>query len=381
MENKGALAGIKVVDLSRMLPGPFCSMILADHGARVIAVEDKRYENDLFLNNLYRNKEHMSLNLKTGQGVEIFHELVRDADVVLEGFRPGTVKKLGVDYQTIREFNPGVIYCSISGYGQTGDYSQKPGHDVNYQALSGVLDMIGDPDNGPAIPGVQLGDMVGGGYNGALGIMMALFSRQKNGYGQYIDISMTDGLTGLLPLVLEMGKLSSQPLKRGDWIFSHRYACYNTYETADGRYLAVGAVENKFWKNLCEHLGCPEYAPLQYDEEKRQEIIDFFRDKFAEKTLQEWEKEFQGLEVCCEPVKNLHEVLEDPLFRQRGSIQEFPDEKGDTKPTLGVPINLEKDPGGLRTPPANFGRDTQKIVLELGYGQEYIAELQKLGVL
>lgn len=380
MDSSGVLAGIKVVDISRMLPGPYCSMLLADHGARVIAVEDKRYENDLFLNSLYRNKEHMSLNLKTGQGLQIFHELVKDADVVLEGFRPGAVKKLGVDYETIREFNPGVIYCSISGYGQTGGYSHKPGHDVNYQALSGVLDLIGDPERGPSIPGVQLGDLVGGAYSAALGIMMALFSRQRNGYGQYIDISMTDGLTGLLPLALEMGRKSGQTLQRGDWIFSHRYACYNTYETADGRYISVGAVENKFWKNLCEHLGCPEYAPHQYDEEKRQEIIDLLREKFAQKTLQEWEKELDGLEVCCEPVRNLDEVLQEPLFRQRGCIQDFPDETGNERPTLGVPIKLHKDPGGLRTQPASFGGDTERIVRELGYKEEYIDSLQEQGV-
>ena len=380
MKSKGILAGIKVVDLSRLLPGPYCSMILADHGARVIAVEDKRYEKDLFLSTVYRNKEHMSLNLKTKKGLEIFYQLVRDADIVLEGFRPGTVEKLGVDYETIREFNPGVIYCSISGYGQDSDYRHKAGHDVNYQALAGVLDLIGEPDRGPSIPGVQLGDIVGGGLNGALGVIMALFARERNGYGQYIDISMTDGVLGLLPLVLEMSNNGQIAYKRGDSIFAHRYACYNTYPTKDGRYIAVGAVENKFWKNLCEHLGCPEYTAYQYDENKREEIIQVLREKFRQKTLTQWEEELKNLEVCCEAVKNFNEVLEEPLFRQRGSIQEFEDKNGDTRPTLGVPIKFSQDPGELRTPPATFGRDTTQIIQELGYREEDIEELQRQGV-
>ena len=381
MSSKGALEGIKVVDLSRLLPGPYCSMVLADHGARVIVVEDKRYENDLFLSTIYRNKEHMSLNLKTEKGLEIFYELVKDADVVLEGFRPGTVEKLGVDYETVRKFNPRVVYCSISGYGQSGDHKYKAGHDVNYQALSGVLDLMGEPDRGPSIPGVQLGDIVGGGLNGALGIMMALFSRERNGYGQYIDISMTDGMVGLLPLALEMSNNGQLPYKRGDSVFSHRYACYNTYETKDGRYISVGAVENKFWENLCRHLGYPEYAPHQYDENKRQEIIDVFRKKFREKTLHQWEQELKHLDVCCEAVRDISEVLEEPLFRERGSIQDFPDKKNKTRPTLGVPINLEKDPGGLRTPPASFGKDTINIVSELGYEEADIKVFEKNGVI
>ena len=257
-KNNGALDGITVVDLSRLLPGPYCSMILADHGARVIAVEDKRFLADgLFFNLINRNKEHMSLNLKTEKGREIFYRLIAKADVLLEGFRPGVVDRLGVDYESVRQANPKIIYCSITGYGQNGPFRDRVGHDVNYLSYAGVLDLIGEKDHPPSIPGVQIADIAGGGMNAAIGILLALFARQNTGQGQYIDISMTDGMVGFLPAALFFRQLTGQEPKRADGILSHRYACYNTYETADGRYLSIGAVENRFWKQLCDTLEIP----------------------------------------------------------------------------------------------------------------------------
>ena len=200
MSKNGALFGITVIDLSRLLPGPYCSMILADHGARVIAVEDKRFLADgLFLNLINRNKEHMSLNLKTEKGKEIFFRLIQNADVVLEGFRPGVVERLGVGYETVRRINPRIIYCSITGYGQDGPFRDRVGHDANYLSYAGVLDLIGEADRPPSIPGIQIADIAGGGMNAAIGILLALFARDKSGNGQYIDISMTDGMVGFLP--------------------------------------------------------------------------------------------------------------------------------------------------------------------------------------
>ena len=161
--NNGALSGILVLDLSRLLPGPFCSMILADHGARVISLEDKRFlSDDFFISEVNRNKEHMSLNLKTQEGKEIFFRLINKADILLEGFRPGVVHRLGIDYDTVRNSNPKIIYCSITGYGQTGPYRNRAGHDVNFLGCSGVLDLMGEPDRPPSIPGVQIGDIAGG---------------------------------------------------------------------------------------------------------------------------------------------------------------------------------------------------------------------------
>lgn len=382
MQSRGVLSGIKVIDLSRLLPGPYCSMILADHGARVIAIEDERFRaENFFLSTVYRNKEHLSLNLKSDKGREIFFRLVQDADVVLEGFRPGVVDRLGVGYAQVKEVKQDIIYCSITGYGQTGPARDLAGHDVNYLSESGVLDIIGEPDRPPSIPGIQLGDLVGGGMNAALGIVMALLHRERTGEGQYIDISMTDGLVGLLPLVMFFRQMTGKPPERGNDLLSHRFACYNTYETADGRYFSVGAVEARFWKKLCEHLGHPEFIGRQYQEEGREEVIAVFRQIFKTKTQAEWAEELAKVDCCCAPIKNLDEVVCSELFAQREMIVQFPDPAGNQVPTLGVPIKLEKTPGSLRQAPAKFGGHTRLILHELGYSLPEIEELADKGVI
>ncbi len=377
MSKPGALSGTTVIDLSRLLPGPYCSMILADHGARVIAIEDKRFLADgLFMNIINRNKEHMSLNLKTEQGREIFFRLVKKADVVMEGFRPGVVDRLGVDYKTVRSVNPRIVYCSITGYGQTGPYRDRVGHDANYLSYAGVLDLIGEADRPPSIPGVQIADIAGGGMNAAIGILLALIAREKTGQGQYIDISMTDGMVGFLPAVMFFHQLTGREPKRADTLLSHRYACYNTYETADGRFLSIGAVENRFWKQLCRTLGVPEYASLQYDDQRRREILDFMRATFMKKTLAEWEVELGDLDICWGRVQSLAEVLDDPLFRARDVVVEIEGQDGQKTKTLGVPVKLSDTPGAVRTPPVDFGASTAAILEELGYTDADIRELQ-----
>ena len=381
MSAEGALAGITVLDLSRLLPGPCCSMMLADHGARVIAIEDKRFiADDLFITTVNRNKEHMSLNLKTFEGKEIFFRLVERADVLLEGFRPGVVHRLGIDYDTVCKINAKIIYCSITGYGQTGPCRDRAGHDVNFLAHSGVLGLIGAPDRPPSIPGVQIADIAGGGMNAAIGILLALMARERTGKGQYIDISMTDSMVSLLPLTLFLQQRTGEDPKRGETLLSHRYACYNTYETADGRYLSIGAVENRFWKRLCDHLGMPAYASLQYDEKRRHEIVDFLRTTFKQKTLAEWESELADMDICWGPVRNLQEVLQEPLFRQRNMVVDIRDQKGETTTTLGVPVKLSATPGSIRTPPVNFGESTIPILRELGYTENQIKEFADKGV-
>jgi crotonobetainyl-CoA:carnitine CoA-transferase CaiB-like acyl-CoA transferase len=217
MINKGALSDITVIDLSRLLPGPYCSMILADHGARVIAVESKQFLADgLFFDTINRNKQHMSLNLKSEKGKQIFLRLIQKADVMLEGFRPGVVDRLGVDYESVQKVNPKIIYCSITGYGQDGPFRDRVGHDVNYLSYAGVLNLIGEPDRPPSIPGIPIADIAAGGMNAAIGILLALFAREKTGRGQYIDISMTDGMVGFLPLALFFQQLTGQDPRRAD---------------------------------------------------------------------------------------------------------------------------------------------------------------------
>ncbi len=381
LDIQGAVEGIKVLDLSRMLPGPYCSMILADHGAEVIAVEDRRFKKDgLFFNDLNRNKRHMSLNLKTTRGKEIFFRLAEHADVIIEGFRPGVVKRLGVDYQTVREINQRVIYCSISGYGQTGSASNRVGHDVNYLSAAGVLGLIGEKDSLPSIPGVQIADIAGGAMNGVVGILLALYAREKTGQGQYIDISMTDGVLGFLSLPHYFSTLTGRQPKVADTLLSHRYGCYNTYQTRDGRYLSIGAVENRFWKTLCDHFQKSDYISLQYDEEKREEIIAFFRQQFLTKSLAEWEDELKELEICYAKVQTMQEVFDDPLFREREMVFDYTDNKGTEKRSFGIPVKLSATPGSLRTVPDEFGESTRNILLETGYSEEQVDSFFSDGV-
>jgi crotonobetainyl-CoA:carnitine CoA-transferase CaiB-like acyl-CoA transferase len=373
MVTRGALSGITVLDLSRLLPGPYCSMILADHGARVISLEDKKFlAEGHFVQLLNRNKEHISLNLKTEEGKKIFFQIARKADVILEQFRPGVVERLGVDYNTVKNINPRIIYCSITGYGQTGPYKNRVGHDANYLSIAGVLDLIGNKNQPPSIPGVQIADIAGGGMNAAIGILLALQSREKTGKGQYVDISMTDGMVGLLPVALFFHQLTGLFPERGDNMLSHRYACYNTYETADGKYLTLGAVETRFWKNICEKMGVPEYIPHQYDDQKRAEIIHFFRTKIAEKSLQEWTLELGELELCWSPVNNLSEAVQDPHLRERKMFVDVPHQNGSTTTTLGIPIKLSDTPGSIHREPDQFGQSTERVLKEFGYSQEEI---------
>jgi len=382
MFKPGALSGITVIDLSRLLPGPYCSMILADHGARVIAIESKQFVSDgLFFNTVNRNKEHMTLNLKTSEGKQIFFQLIEKADVVLEGFRPGVVDRLGVDYESVRKVNPEIIYCSITGYGQNGPFRDQVGHDVNYLSYAGVLNLIGEPDRPPSIPGIQIADIAGGGMNAVIGILLALYAREKTGRGQYIDISMTDGMIGFLPVALYFQQLTGQDPRRADALLSHRYACYNTYETADGRFLSIGAVENRFWKRLCDHLDVPQYATLQYDDSRRREILDFMRSTFRKKTLDEWDAELADLEICWGRVQTFSEVLDDPLFREREMILELQGKAGKKQAAIGVPVKLSDTPGSVRSAAVDFGKSTTAVLKELEYTQDQITEFTKKDVI
>lgn len=383
MLSKGALTGITVLDLSRLLPGPYCSMILADHGARVIAIEDKKqYAADgLFLPTVQRNKAHISLDLKSDAGKEIFFRLVRETDVVIEGFRPGVVQRLGVDYDTVRRVKDDIVYCSITGFGQTGPGRDRVGHDINYLGDAGVLDLMGRPGEPPTIPGVQIADIAGGGLNAAIGILLALFARQQTGKGQYIDISMTDGMLALLPVAQFWQSFSGEPPRRGDNMLSHRYACYNTYETADGRYMAVGALENRFWRALCTALTLEQYADLQYDEARRQEIIEAFQARFSQKPMAEWDDELGQKELCVSAIRTMEEALVSPLFHQREMAVEMkrPDSVPET--ALGVPIKLSETPGTIRTPCVQFGENTVQILKEFGYTEDQIEELKNQDVI
>ena len=377
----GSLQGIRVLDLSRLLPGPYCSMLLADHGAEVISIEDRRFEADnLFFTSLYRNKKHLSLNLKSEEGKSIFFQLAKRCDVMIEGFRPGVAARLGLDFETIHKRFPAVVYCSISGYGQGGSWAHKAGHDINYLSTSGILDLNGPAAGPPSIPGIQIAD-IGGSMNAVIGILLALLARTQSGKGQYVDISMTDSLLGFLSLPHYFYSESGKPPKRSNELLSHRYGCYNTYDTADGSAIAVGALEHRFWKQLCDALGVAEYIDLQFDEHKREEIVTRLRKIFRGRSGWQWEQYLQDFDVCCTRVLALSEVLAHPLFKEREMIVEHDQLDGMKQKSLGISIKLTGTPGSIRSAPAHFGEHNGEILSGLGYSEAEIEDLKSRKVI
>ncbi len=377
-----ALQGIKVIDLSRLFPGPYCSMILADLGADVLRIEDRRFEGEgPGMPTIMRNKRHMTLNLKHPRGREIFFQMARRADVILEGFRPQVAHRLSIDYETVKKENPGVIYCSVTGYGQDGPYKDMVGHDVNYLSFGGMLGLTGDQGGKPIIPAIQVADMAAGGMYAAIGIMAALFFRQITGKGQYIDISMMDGIVSMLPFPASVFWGQGKPPGRGDTLLSGRYPCYNVYETKEGSHISIGALEPRFWEALCRKLGREEYIPYQYDEgEKRSEIFLFLARTFKSKTRDEWMKELQALDVCFGKVLTLEETFKDPQVLHRRMVTDYVDPAKGKMKLLASAIKMSETPPDIRIPPARFGEHTEEVLRELGFSEAEIQDMKKDGV-
>jgi len=375
-----ALAGLKLLDLSRQLPGPFCSTLLADLGMDVLTVGQPNDPMGAGIPFLGRNKRSMTLNLKDPRGRQIFHRLAADADVVLEGFRPGVTARLGIDYATLARLNPRLVYCAISGYGQNGPYRDRVGHDVNYLGYAGVLATIGEADGPPIIPGVQLADLGGGALGGAVGILAALVARATTGRGQMVDVSMLDGSFGLNVYHALLSFLQGRAPARGRTQLTGRHACYAVYETRDGRHLAIGAYEDHFWAALCRHFGRPDLIPLQWaDGPERESTFAFFRGAFLEKTLAEWCRELADVEICFGPVNTVEEAFDDPQLRHRGMVVEMETPAGRMR-FPGPAVKLSETPASVRTPPPVFGADTDGVLASLGYDAAAVARLRAEGV-
>jgi crotonobetainyl-CoA:carnitine CoA-transferase CaiB-like acyl-CoA transferase len=376
-----ALEGIKILDLSRLFPGPYCSMILADLGADVLRIEDRRFAGEgPGMPTVMRNKRHMTLNLKHPQGKDIFYRLAREGDVILEGFRPGVTARLGIDYESIKKINEKMIYCSVTGYGQDGPYRNMVGHDVNYLSFGGVLGLNGEAGGDPVIPPIQVADMAAGGMNAALGTMGALIARQRTGRGQYIDISMLDGIVAMLPFPVSLLWGLGQNPRRGDTLLSGRYPCYSVYETREGGFISIGALEPRFWEALCRKLGREDFIPSQYDEgEKREEIFSFLRATFKTKTREEWMEELKDVDVCLGKVLSLEETLGDPQVVSRRMVTDFADPRKGKMRLLSSPLKLSDTPPDIRTAPADFGEHTEEVLGELGFNADQIEELKKSG--
>ena len=389
----GALGDVRVLDLSRLLPGPFCSMLLADLGADVIKIENPRGGdyirawpplvggNSGFHVVLNRNKRSLTLNLKAPEGRALFEQMVAGADVVLEGFRPGVMAKLGLGYDHLQRINPRIITCAISGYGQDGARAQRAGHDCNYLALSGVLSYSGR-DGLPTLSGVQIADLGGGALMAAFGITAALYARERLGTGQFIDISMTDG--ALAWNCLRWGKLLGTPEtpKPADDFLNHGFACYNLYRTRDDRFMSLGALEPQFWKAFCRAVDHPEWDRPDYFEpgEHQAQLQDAIAHLFATRTQAEWIALFEPLDCCCEPVRNLDEALTDPELVARRMVVDLVHERWGTYRQLGIAPKLSLTPGSLHSHAPELGEHSESILRQLGLSEAEIRRLRSDGI-
>lgn len=370
-----ALAGLRVLDLSRLLPGGFCSLLLADFGADVVKVEDMgagdylRADEPAFVA-LNRGKRSVRIDLKTEAGRDVFVRLVRGADVVLESFRPGVMARLGVGYERLREENAGLVYCAISGYGQDGPYAQRAGHDMNYLALTGLLGLTGEPDGPPVQAGGQIADIGGGALMAAFGILAALRERDRSGEGQFVDVSMTDGALSWLAMDAGRRLAGGTPPERGRAPLAGGLICYRPYRCADG-WVTLGALEPKFWRTWCEGVGRPEladsqFAPVGSDVHRDVEAV------FAARTRAEWQAFNDEHDCCVEPVLGLAEALESDLFRAREMV---------VAGGLGTPVKLSRTPGDPRRGAPAIGGDTDAVLGESGYGAEELEALRATGAI
>jgi len=376
-----ALSRFRMLDLSRQLPGPFCSMLLADLGMDVIVVASPTDPMGAGIPILGRNKRSVTLNLKAPEGRDLFLRLVREADVVLEGGRPGGAAKLGVDYASLRAVNPRLVYCSISGYGQDGPYRDRVGHDVNYLGFAGVIDVTGVRGGQPVIPGVQIADIGGGALTAATGILAALLARDQTGEGQFIDIGMMDGAVSWQVINAFNVLAQGQPQRRGATMLTGEHPCYALYETKDARWVTVGALEPHFWRTLCHELGMPELIEQQFaGGPVRDDMFRRLRATFKEKTMAEWVHQLADKDICFGPVATVEEMMDDPQVRHRAMVVEQEDRRGEPRRTLGNPLKLSATPPALRTPPADFGAHTDEVLGALGLSADELAALRTRGV-
>jgi len=391
------LSDIRILDLSRLLPGGFCSLLLADLGAQVLKVEDTGMgdyirwappyygeESDqesgtrssLYLA-LNRGKRSVRLDLKSETGREALLRLVESHDVVLDGFRPGVLDKLGVGYERMRDANPGIVYCAITGYGQTGPYTERAGHDMNYLGLIGLLGLTGAKDGPPVQPGGQIADLGGGALMAAFGVMAALHERRRSGEGQMVDVSMADGALSWLALVAGRYFCDGEVPRRGEQQLAGGLACYMPYEAADG-WVTCGALEPKFWKAFCDGVDRPDLVERQFDppgSEGWKEVAEVFRSRKRD----EWLAFNDEHDCCIEPVLGIDEALDSELVHAREMVVEMQQPGFGPVRQLGVPVKLGRTPGDPTRPAPAFGEHTDEVLAEVGYTAEEISSMKESG--
>ena len=387
------LTGIRILDLSRLLPGPYCTSLLADLGAEVIKIEtpgagdySRMIPTDLGGDGTFqavnRNKKSVALNYRNARGLQVLLRLASAVDVVVEGFRPGAAARWGLGYEAIRQVSPSVVYCSLSGYGQNGPYAERAGHDLNYQALGGLLALNGAAGGPPLPTGVQIADLAGG-MLAAIAILGALFGRQQTGQGAYLDVSMLDAVVSwLAPVAGALFLQSGQNPARGGTPLTGSLPSYGVYATADGKYLALSALEPHFWTAFCNALGREDLFRRQFDASLIPELAALF----AQRTRAEWLALLGPADVCLEPVYGVDEVLQDPQARERGLVVEAdpPDAAGPVSAPgppwrFGSPFQFVER--GRGAPAPKLGQHTQEVLRQAGLGDEEIQELAQAKII
>lgn len=393
MERKpktGPLQGIRILDLTRLYPGPLGTMMLADMGADVIKIEDANSPDYMRFYPPYiasesagfvavnRSKRSLALNLKTPKGVGIFFSLVKTADIVIEQFRPGVLDEMGIGYEQARQVKEDIIYVSITGYGQNGPYAQDAGHDINYIGYAGILSSAGSRETGPLLPGPQLADVAGGAYMSMIACLCALWAREKTGKGQHVDVAMLDSVLPLMTLQMAHYQATKINLAPGELPLSGGLACYGVYSCADGKYIAVGILESKFWKIFCEMAGHDEWIEKhlvmgEEAENLRREIAAFFRTK----TRDEWATAAKKLDICITPVLDISEVETDPHLQARQMVCEQVHPVCGRIKEIGVPLKFSATRTEPCGPSPALGEDTISILKEIGYAKEEIEALRQ----
>ncbi len=391
------LSDVRVLDLTRLLPGPYCSLLLADFGADVVKIEDtgagdyirwappyyggeemqaSGTRSALYLS-LNRNKRSVRLNLKSDEGREALLRLAASYDVVLESFRPGVMDRLGVGYEAMREVNPGIILCAITGYGQDGPNRDRAGHDMNYLGLNGILGLTGAEGGPPVQAGAQIADLGGGAMMAAFAVMAALHERSRSGLGQMVDISMTDGALSWLAMPASRYFCEGKSHSRGEQELAGRLICYFPYEASDG-WVSCGALEPKFWAGFCKGVGRPELIESQFERpgsDAWRQVAEVFRTR----DRAGW-TEFNDEHDCCiEAILDLDEVLESDLVAAREMVIELDQPGIGTVRQLGIPAKLGRTPGTVHSPAPALGEHTGEVLTEAGYSEEEITAMIEQG--
>ena len=393
------LEGVKVLDLTRMAPGPFCTMVLGDLGADVLKVEEvgltgrraavpgalegagwlNRTERDAAFDAMGRNKRSIALNLKDDKAREIFYKLAKATDVLIEEFRPGVVKRLGVDYDTIKEINPSVIYCSVTGYGQTGPYKDMVGHDLNYTSTAGAQGAIGTADGQHAIPWNLLADYAGGGLTTAVAVLGALVHRHATGEGKYVDVAMTDGVVYLMASMYSEALQNGTKLELGKGDLAGGDPRYSVYKTKDDKFISIASLEPWFYQTLCQVMGLEELEPFISAGQEDDRVREAFEKAFKTKRRDEWFEILGQEDTCVGPVYSLDEVPSDPQVKAREMVVELDHPSIGKVQQVGVPFKY----AGESLTPRNFspmhGQHTLDVLVDLGYTGEEIEALRESG--